>query len=283
MIYLLLQNSPCIKDLSADLVKDYPVSSVLNIKGVEFPRRISSLTDKWICIVNLYGGMFMNKLEAAKNIEDMSHFIFISSDGSGRVQELLSTVFSNYTVINNLKPSKADMYNYINAGLNLPPSLVDFILSKSKYYEPSVIKNVKTISLLSNEELTRKDLEKYLGDKETVSFMYLYKYILLKEGEWKPVMYLIYRYHDNTDYLTRYIIKSLKRDIEFFHSILAGDLSMDNYITYVAANKLSLYQVQHALNLFSKITIESLMIKSYVFERLIGKNSSEFIMKGCKI
>lgn len=282
MNYLLLQHSPCISDVSEYLIKEYPKSSVFYASSLSFPRKPPVLSDKWIVILNLKGNRFLKQLEVAKLSEEFCHFIFISSDNSGKVQELLSTVFSNYSIISNLRLPKETLKDFIYQELSVSSNVADLILSKSKNYEPLLIRNIQTLKLLKGILITPSVVEKYLQDFSHVSFSYLYRYILLGEGDWKSVVSLVYKYSENTDIICKYLIKHLENDIALFKEILSGNLSNDNYVSYANTHNLSIFDLQNVLRLFNFITLEVLYGYLSLFMNLQGSSPYEFLLKGCK-
>lgn len=238
------------------------------------------MTDYWVVIFRLRGSRYLKALESAKIAEEFCHFIFISSDNSGGVQEVLSTVFPRYDVINNLKPKVNDLEHYVCKELGVTSSIASLILTQSKMYEPTVLRNVQTLKLLGDVPITAKLVDKYLSTNFSLNLAYMYNYILFREGDYKTTIKLIYEHRDNANMLCYYMMKHIKVDIKYFKLILDGTLGLDNYISYANEHNINIKVLQKTLKLFNLVTLETLYIKLSLYESLLGQGIHDFIMKG---
>lgn len=283
MNLLLLQNDLCINDITKTLANQFPMSSVKKIFHGEFPNKPPPLTGKWVLFIYLDYKSVVKQLQEAKKCISIAHCIFISQDSSGTVQRLLVEAGFAFKVVNNLTVSSEDLLKYIQKNLNISESLAKRVLSRSNKYEPFVVKNVSILSVLEPCDLSISNIDKYLLESNEISFQYLYWFIMTKEGEYKKVLSLVYRYKDNIHVLCNFLEKRISKEIFLFQEILNGNISKENYIMYAEKNNFPYYMLQKTLKLFDMITLEELYTKLVLYQKLKHCNCVEFIMKGCKI
>jgi len=175
-----------------------------------------------------------------------------------------------------------EVLQYIKDNLKISENLAKRILLKSNKYEPFVVKNVSILSVLDSSDITIKNIDKYLSESNDVSFQYLYWFVMAKEGDYKKVLSLVYKYRDNIHVLCNFLEKRISKEIFLFEEILNGNLSKENYITYAEKNNFPYYILQKTLKLFQILTLEELYAKLFLYRKLKHGNCVEFIMKGCK-
>ncbi len=282
MNLLLLQNNLCIKDITKTLANQFPASSIKKIFKGGFPSIPPPLTEKWVLFIYLDYKNVTDQIQEAKKCIDIAHCVFISSDSSGTIQKLLLESEFTFKVVNNLLVSVEDMLQYIKDNLKISENLAKRILLKSNKYEPFVVKNVSILSVLDSSDITIKNIDKYLSESNDVSFQYLYWFVMAKEGDYKKVLSLVYKYRDNIHVLCNFLEKRISKEIFLFEEILNGNLSKENYITYAEKNNFPYYILQKTLKLFQILTLEELYAKLFLYRKLKHGNCVEFIMKGCK-
>ena len=264
MNLLILQNNLCINDITKTLARQFPASSIKKIFHIDFPSKPPPLTDKWVLFIYLDNKKIVKQLQEARKCINIAHCVFISSDHSGTVQGFLAENNFTFKVINNLSISSEDMLNYIKRNLQVSEDVAKKILLKSNRYEPFVMKNVSTLSILDSNDLTIKNIDKYLAESNEISFQYLYWFIMTKEGDYKKVLSLVYRYRNNTRVLCNFLEKRLKKEIFLFEEILDGNLSRENYVIYAEKNNFPYYTIQKTLKLFQILTLEELYAKLFL-------------------
>jgi len=276
---LLLQNDLCINDMSADILNKYPRSSVFSTSGFNFPDRSPLLNDKWLIRLKLsrFTKSLKRQMSGAAKIKHISNFIFVCDRRSDCVLRLLGEYNFDFYILDNLYPNVDLLVDYVKIKLKLPEGLARYIVMKSNKYEPFVVKNVSFLFQIQHEKLNRANVGKYLQDM-TVGFSYLYKYVLIREGDYRKVIKLVYRYQNSTDILCKFMVKKLRQDIALFNDILDGCLHIDNYMLYSEQKKISVDTAQQALKFFNRVTLEMLYVKLLLYEFLTGKGCVEFIM-----
>ncbi len=282
MNYLVLQNNLCINDITKTLANQFPSSSLKKIFNGVFPSIPPPLTKKWVLFIYLDLKNVTKQLQEAKKCIDIAHCVFVSSDSSGTIQKLLVDNEFTFKVINNLSVSLEDMMEYIKKNLKVSDTLAKRILLKSNKYEPFVVRNVSILSILESNDLTIKNIDKYLVESNGISFQYLYWFVMTKEGDYKKVLSLVYRYRDNIYVLCDFLEKRINKEIFLFGELLNGNFSKENYIMYAEKNHYPYYMLQKTLKLFQILTLEELYAKLFLYQKLKYSNCVEFIMKGCK-
>lgn len=279
---LLLQNSPCIFDKIEQLVAGYPKSSILYFSGGDLPKGKPPLSEKWVIVIQLVGRNVDKVLKSAKALEDRSHLIFVSSNNSGKPQELLSSSGFIYKVHSNLKQHPDTLVQYVCKHLDVSASCAKHIVSVSGGYEPNLLKNVQTLKLLGEILITRTTVDRYLADNNFKSFYQIYLYTIQRKNGYTDIVKSLYRYVDNISIVNNYIIKQLELDIRLYKAILCGELSLDNYIEYAGNNDLSINATQNVLRLFNLITIEALYARLYLHKSLVDCSAVDFVMKALR-
>lgn len=282
MNFLLLQNELCIYDKRYELAAKYPNSSIIWTSGTNFPKEAPILTDYWVVFVTLSQRNILKQIQQIKQAEDFCHFVIVTSNKSGVVQKVMNECALSYEVIENMNVSEQRLIGFIRQELNVSESLAKIICRRSKKYEPLVIKNVRILGVLGEGSLTLGAVKKYLTDYDIVGFRYLYQFVMKGEGEYKRVINLVYRYQFSIATICNYLCHKIKEDILVFSEIMDGSLTKDNYVLYGQQHKIPYYELQQTLELFDKITLETLYIKFILFDSLKKLDCMDFIMKGCK-
>lgn len=281
MHILLLQNSPCISDFSERLIKKFPRSSVVKTGGTSFPPGKPVLSRKWLIVLTLTRSFRKQIMEATK-ISKFAIFIFITHNKVENIQQELKDAGFDYQLVDNLHPDREALTKFVKDELGIADPLARHIVDRSNRYEPLVIKNIKLLKLVTYKQLTKTDVDRYLQDNSGASFSYLYRYILLGEGEYKKVVELVFRYQNAPFVLCKYLIDKLAQDYNLFLEIIDGNLSKENHLAFAETRKLDSRMVYQTILLFNSITLETLYAKRLLYESLLGKNCVEFILKGCR-
>lgn len=247
--------------------KKYPTSSRISLNSdnyVSSMKLLNSsplLTSEWVVQINERVPL-KSVVKIFQNKVNINILLLRNMNNLEQIVADLKSENVQFKVLDNTKPNKADILQYVMSMLNITLANAKYLCNRHKYYVPAIVDSVYILSTF--DEVDMPTIKAYTKRFGNISFFHITESLLgVAEVDRAKVVELIYQYHYGFGYILNFVLKELEEYEFIFNLMDEGLLTLSNYReikldderqkTY---DKIKSYKVQKIINFYSRVSKE---------------------------
>ena len=252
----------------AKVRQKFPRSSTLYINNKNFFDNLETLREKPL-LTKCYCVITNEKLSEAqfKEIFKMDNLNIVHLSNKNKLQDVkdvLSNLNVKYNIVNNLKPPKEVVRQYVIEQLGVSDADAKYICNRHKYHIPTIVNSVAVLSTFS--VINRKTIKEYTVRFGNVSFYSLLDVLLGLDTKVsvQSAIKLIYSYRYGFGYILDFLKNELEKFLCIYDYMSRGLISLANYMDFTpdiedkVFRKIGEYQLKKIIEAYSILSYEKL-------------------------
>lgn len=234
MNFILVQRPSFSDGALAKLRESYPSSSQLTLTSDNFKEVVtrikvpSKYTEKWLIFAYTRGLSYDNIIHLA-TLDDIVIFIVRSEDDALDLALPMSKESIEFSYLNDSKPSKEEILNFILKNLNITPKLAEYMANRANW-KVDVIQT-STLAMENIKKIKKSDINYFTPLAPSASMDDVIEYILgYREVKGKSSIYsVVERYSYSAKFLFDFTDQRLSLMMWLHEKILLGELTLKTY------------------------------------------------------
>lgn len=250
-----------------DKLKTFPRTSTLKLNKSNLKEVMDTIetpplfTPVWLVIVSTK----LTEKQLKTLVSKDNIFVLINCNSKKSYEDLREQLIScgvKYSLVDNSTATKLELIAYCKRELGIDDETAKYLCKRQNYILNKVVNCVLTLSVF--DIVDKKVIKEYTTRMQSTSLLDLVDYILgvAKRKKYKALVSLVYDYRYGFNYLLEFTKGELKNRLEVYDLIGSGELTLDNYKTYLMENKLKYnsYFVFRVLEDYKHISYDKLYL-----------------------